>query len=258
VNSSSEGTGVVARITDPTLEFSPLERRIIKWLKIPSEPEVPEGTAGSVQVFRAGENYYTWLVIVWAAGAVFSGLGLLLLTFAIGREVEREVRPVEAVVLTILALAWIVWLGVATVTFISRRINFRLRWYVVTDRSLRIRNGVFAIKELTMTYRNVQEIRVTAGLLENAMGLATVEVHAAGGGGGGSKQGGAGHVGKLAGLANANEIRDLIIERLRQYRDAGLGDPLPAAAAARHDDAATVAAARAVLEEVRALRGALS
>jgi membrane protein YdbS with pleckstrin-like domain len=249
----------VASITDPHLEFSPLERRIIRWLAIPAEPEVPEGSPGSVQVFRAGANYYIWLVIVWAAGALFGAVWLGLFTFGLSRELGRAPTVVEIALLILLPLAWIAWLAGVIITFVSRRINFRLRWYVVTDRSLRIRSGVFSIKELTMTYRNVQEIRVTAGLLENAMGLATVEVHAAGGGvrsGSSKTQGSGGHVGKLEGLANANEIRDLIVARLRRYRDAGLGDPLPTMSGVA-GDAASIEAAKHVLDEARALRVAL-
>ena len=248
----------MASIADPALAFTALERRIIRGLAIPADPEIPEGSAESVQVFRAGENYYTWLVIVWAAGAMFGGLWLLVVTVALSREIGRPTAAGEWLAAGGLSLAWLAWLAVTLIAFVSRRINFRLRWYVVTDRSLRIRSGVFAIKELTMTYRNVQEIRVTAGLLENAMGLATVEVHAAGGGGGNQKQrGGAGHVGKLEGLSNANEIRDLIVERLRQYRDAGLGDPMTASTA-HGADLASLTAARTVLDEARAMRAALA
>ncbi len=104
-----------------------------------------------------------------------------------------------------------------------------------------------------MTYRNVQEIRVTAGPLQHALGLATVEVHAAGGGGD-SKHGGGGHVGRLEGLSNATEIRDLMVERLRQYRDSGLGDTVTTGAAFQ---ASEIAAARVMLDEARALRACL-
>jgi membrane protein YdbS with pleckstrin-like domain len=148
-----------------------------------------------------------------------------------------------------------VFVAVLILTFLARRINFRLRWYIVTDRSLRIRSGVFAITELTMTYRNIQEIRVTAGPLQHALGLATVEVHAAGGGGD-PKHGGGGHVGRLQGLSNASEIRDLIVERLRAYRDAGLGDTAHVERGGPTTES-DVAAANAVLDEVRALRAAL-
>ena len=73
-----------------------------------------------------------------------------------------------------------------------------------------------------MTYGNIQEIRVTAGPLQHLLGLADVEVQAAGGGG--EKHDRKGHVGHFEGVSNAAAIRDLIVERLRHYRDSGLGD----------------------------------
>ena len=103
-----------------------------------------------------------------------------------------------------------------------------------------------------MTYGNVQEIRVSAGPLQQLLGLADVEVHAAGSEG--DKHGG-GHIARLEGLANANDIRDLIVERLRHYRDAGLGDSHPVA---ESGSASELAAARLMLTEVRALRACLS
>jgi hypothetical protein len=90
--------------------------------------------------------------------------------------------------------------------------------------------------------------------LQHALGLATVEVHAAGGGGD-AKHGGGGHVGRLEGLSNANDIRDLMVDRLRQYRDAGLGDT-PHVEPAR--DVSEAAAARRMLAEARALRAAFA
>jgi hypothetical protein len=52
-------------------------------------------------------------------------------------------------------------------------------------------------------------------------------------------------------LSNANAIRDLIVERLRQYRDSGLGE-VPVRAAP--EGGSEIAAARALLEEASALR----
>jgi hypothetical protein len=63
------------------------------------------------------------------------------------------------------------------------------------------------------------------------------------------------HVALRPWTSNANAIRDLIVERLRQYRDSGLGDtPHPAASS----QASKIAAARAVLEEARALHAAVA
>jgi membrane protein YdbS with pleckstrin-like domain len=243
----------VASIGDPVLTFSSIERGVLALLAVPSAPEVPEGSEESVCVFRAGDRYYAWLVFQWAVLSAVIFLGLV--SASIAPVVIARTAPdwVRFLLLGLLVLAWTTFVAGLIVTFLARRLNFRMRWYIVTDRSLRIRSGVFAVKELTMTYRNIQEIRVTAGPLQHALGLATVEVHAAGGGGD-AKHGGGGHVGRLEGLSNANEIRDMMVERLRQYRDSGLGDtphvePTGGAPAA--------VAAQAMLDEVRALRAVL-
>ena len=236
------------------LPFSALERRVLAFLALPSAPEIPEGSPASLRVFRAGDHYYEWLVLTWAAVSVLVFLGLMTVSVVIALLARQASARGQVVWFALLALAWSIFTVMAVLTFLARRLNFRLHWYIVTDRSLRIRRGVFAVAEQTMTYRNIQEIRVTAGPLQHALGIATVEVHAAGGGAD-AKHGGGGHVGRLEGLSNANEIRDLIVERLRLYRDAGLGD-------APHDepaqDGSELAAATRMLEEARALRLAIT
>ncbi|MEO8367638.1 MAG: PH domain-containing protein [Candidatus Solibacter sp.] len=137
-------------------------------------------------------------------------------------------------------------------TLFEQRLNFRLRWYMVTDRSLRIRSGIWSTQELTTTFANIQEIRVTSGPLQKLLGLADVEVHSAGGGG--KKGEGGGHIARFEGVDIANQIRDLIVDRLRDYRGAGLGETEHVAQAANVD---AIAAANTVLEEARALRAAL-
>ena len=107
-----------------------------------------------------------------------------------------------------------------------------------------------------MTFANIQEIRVSANPLERLLGLANVEVHSAGGGV--NEHGVAtSHLGRFEGIDNASAVRDLIVERLRVYRDSGLGEhPRIAAGVAPRSEQA-VEAAQGVLAEVRALRQAL-
>ena len=243
----------MASSADADLPFSALERWVLTFLMVPSAPEIPEGSTTSVRVFRAGDNYYAWLVFTWAATITLVFFGLTSATLA-SVQIFRQTPPWFRIAWSAaLILVWSLFALGAVLTFLARRLNFRLRWYIVTDRSLRIRRGVFAVEELTMTYRNIQEIRVTSGPLQHALGLANVEVHAAGGGGD-SKHGGGGHVGRLEGLSDANEIRDLMVERLRQYRDAGLGDTVHSELPR---DTSELEAAKRMLEEVRRLRSAL-
>ncbi len=115
------------------------------------------------------------------------------------------------------------------VTYAIRRIDFEMRWYMVTDRSLRLRHGVWTVWESTMSFANVQQVEVTQGPLQRLLGLADVKVQSAGGGNAGQKgqhqPGHDMHTGYFHSVTNAEEIRDLILRRLRRFREAGLGDP---------------------------------
>jgi uncharacterized membrane protein YdbT with pleckstrin-like domain len=140
------------------------------------------------------------------------------------------------------------------ITYLIQRLTYQLRWYIITDRSLRIRCGVVAVREITMTFANIQGIRVTANPIEGWLKLANVQVQSAGGGGSQAQATpSSGHVAKFAGLDNAELIRDLLVERLRVYRDSGLGDK---PAEARESPA--LAAAREVLQESKALRNSIA
>jgi uncharacterized membrane protein YdbT with pleckstrin-like domain len=152
------------------------------------------------------------------------------------------------------------------VTFAAVRLDFELHWYIVTDRSLRIRTGIWRLQESTMSFANLQQVEVKQGPLQRLLGLADVHVQSAGGGGEiqPGQQGHSLHTGIFHSVNNATEIRDLILERLRRFRQAGLGDhddhghhaAAPAPPEVARADA--VAAAHEVLAEARALRQALS
>lgn len=154
------------------------------------------------------------------------------------------------------------------VTYAAVRLDWEMRWYIVTDRSLRIRAGIWSLQESTMSFANLQQVEVRQGPIQRLLGIADVIVQSAGGGGGGGHEKGEGHdslhTGTFHGVDNAQEIRDLILERLRLFRQAGLGDPdeQPAtetvAAPATVDTSDVRAAAQELLAEARALRSAAS
>ena len=151
------------------------------------------------------------------------------------------------------------------VTLAATRLEFEQHWYIVTDRSLRIRTGIFQLTESTMSFANLQQVEVKQGPLQRLLGLADVRVQSAGGGGALDEkhQHDSLHTGVFHSVENATEIRDLILERLRQFRQAGLGDPddhqhvdAPSVVPATPNDA--LAAAQELLAEAKALRVALS
>jgi membrane protein YdbS with pleckstrin-like domain len=177
------------------------------------------------------------------------------------------------------AVGWVVpfvvfleYLGILTflaqlpLTYALVRIEFEQHWYVVTDRSLRIRTGVLSLSEATMSFANLQQVEVKQGPIQRLLGLADVRVRSAGGGGGdgagGDHESEGLHTGVFHNVENADDIRDLIVARLRAFREAGLGDPDHAGEVVRVSPRPwspdTLLAAREVLTEARALRRAVS
>jgi membrane protein YdbS with pleckstrin-like domain len=155
------------------------------------------------------------------------------------------------------------------ITYAVRRLDYEMRWYMVTDRSLRLRHGVWQISESTMSFANIQQVMVSQGPLQRLLGLGNVKVKSAGGGGvsdhHGHHEGDDMHTGVFQSVTNGQEIRDLIVERLRHFREAGLGDPdeitssfaEPAGAVSGPVPSDALAAARELAAEAKALRAAL-
>jgi membrane protein YdbS with pleckstrin-like domain len=242
-------------------------RWVERVLKIPPAPSAPAGAHDSLRTFRGARGFYRYRQLRWAAKQLAAGWGLLL-GFAFVIAMPRwpyaawlEVLEVASLV-TFVVAAWI--------SFLMIRLDYELRWYIVTDRSLRIREGLGRVTEKTMSFANIQNIAVRQGPIQRLLGIADVEVRTAGGGGAKPDHKGMSedlHLAYFRGVDNAEEIRDAILLRVRQLRDAGLGDPdlaerdPPPSASARPgscDSPETLAAARGLLEEVRALRRALS
>lgn len=156
------------------------------------------------------------------------------------------------------------------ITYAALRLDYEQRWYIVTDRSLRLRSGLWQVQELTMSFANLQQVSVSQGPVQRLLGLADVRVQTAGGGGDArpGQHANSLHTAEFHSVDNAAEIRDLILDRLRQFRATGLGDPddlhrdhlnPPAAPAVPPGNAAeTLAAAQGMLAEARALRSALA
>lgn len=151
------------------------------------------------------------------------------------------------------------------VTFAAVRLDFELHWYIVTDRSLRIRTGLLRLQESTMSFANLQQVEIKQGPLQRLLGLADLRVQSAGGSSSPQEQRPGQeslHTGVFHSVENAADIRDLILDRLRKFRETGLGDPDDhghhpgLAAPASPGEALT--AAQELLTEARALRSVLT
>lgn len=231
----------------------------LRLLRVPPTPEPPPGSPP--RVFRAAPNYFKLRLIRWALTQLLAVGGLLWAIYFIG-WVSTTKTP-RAVVWLLQAgeiFGWIVFVFEVILGWMFVRLDFEMRWYMLSDRAIRIREGIATVREKTVALANVQNIAIRQGPLQRFLGIADVEVKTAGGGGGSSaqmehKKGGEPmHVAYFRGVANAEEIRDLVREGVRVQRNAGLGDPDEQEPAP--DDANSAAAE--LLREARALRALLS
>jgi hypothetical protein len=167
----------------------------------------------------------------------------------------------------------LIYLTQLLATYAVLRLDWEMRWYMVTDRSLRIRTGIWKVQEMTMSFANLQQVMVSQGPIQRLLGIADVRVQSAGGGGssqhGHERMGNSMHIGFFHGVDNAAEVRDLILARLRHFRETGLGDPdeqrhplpaltpAPPQVALNISDADAVVAAKELLAEAKKLRAQL-
>lgn len=242
--------------------MSPLRALLFRLLKVPPEPHVPMGDGGPVRVFRAGHRYYQYRLVVWVLRQLGTVLGILAGLFFF-RAAAGDLPPLAFLVIEGFAVAG--FLVQLPFTYALLRLDYDLRWYIVTDRSIRIREGVATVKEKTMTFANLQNITVQQGPLQRALGIADLKVRTAGGGeaeaGKGKGTGESMHEAYFRGVENAEEVRDVIRAGVRRHRDSGLGDPdepaqLPAPAPEPAAAPALLLAAREMVAEARALREA--
>ena len=181
---------------------------------------MPALAGEAIQSFRPAQGFLRYLKFqFWIALIVIDVL------LVIGWLVLGVASPLAGVLITPLALFLIIAPDV--VAYLAIHLRFDTTWYVLSDRSLRIRRGIWIIHETTITFENVQNVTISQGPLQRWFGIADVVVETAGGSGGrGEQHAGlaAGHQGMVEGLDNAPQIRDLILSRLRRSRSAGLGD----------------------------------
>ena len=71
--------------------------------------------------------------------------------------------------------------------YIAIHLRYDTMWYVMTDRSLRCRRGIWVIFEHTITFENVQNVHVRRGPVQYFFGISTVVVETAGAAEGGGR-----------------------------------------------------------------------
>ena len=252
-----------------------LKRLLLRLFRVDERPEPPPGSPESLRTFRASPRFFRYSLLKWGlgqAGALFglvvSTLGFLPFAFWVSDEGFEflDIGPWTDFTRALGPLLFVLFFVQLVGSLAVLRLGYEMRWYMVSDRALRIRYGVYSVREQTMTVVNIQNMAVKRGPLQRLFGIADLEIRTASGAASDDDDESLSR-GLLQGLDNAEELRNLLLASLRQSRDAGLGDPddqpavpaLPAAltddrAAAASEAASVLAAASDLLAECRVLR----
>jgi uncharacterized membrane protein YdbT with pleckstrin-like domain len=218
--------------------MGPLPRLLLGFLRYPGEPADPDGSAGSVRVLSSSPRYLAYrMFTLWAR---------LLVVFAVEEYlVSRAVTGQPSRIVEVAFFLCVVGIPGALLSLFTY-VDYRVRSYKLSDRALRIREGLFVVRETTMSFANIQNVSVSRGPLQGLFGISDVLIKTAGGGGHDKMKGLRPdlHVAHFHGLPNADEVRELVLDLLKKTKDAGLGD---------HDDAAPAASVQG-----RSLDGALA
>lgn len=280
-----------------------MRKRLLTILRVPERPDPPPGAGAELETFRAERGFFHYSVLMWFPKqvAAFAGLMFSLSFFGSldnGRFDFMEAKGwdlfVEKLDEADIGFAWLrfeltdiltffealaiaTWVSQLVFTGLLLKLSWELRWYMVGERSLRLRHGLWSVREQTMTIANIQNMIVRQGPIQRLFGISDLDVHTAGGGAAGSsgedptQQKDGFHVGRFRGIADASALRDKIRLRLQAVKK-GEADG-PGASAGTEPEAGgpegvgsgpgrgagdLATAALALLGEARALRRSLT
>lgn len=195
-------------------------RQLVQWFKVPDgAPHLAiHASQGRLRVFHPSRRYLSYLKLFFWVGLVVIDLAIL-----IGWVAILIANPLLGTVLAVPAFLLAVVPDI--IAYIAIHLRFDTIWYGVSDRGIYIRRGVWIISEHTITMENIQNISVSQGPIEQIFGIATVVIETAGSEAGEGKDPFAiGNKAIMVGLEAADEVRQLIQEKVRRCRTAGLGD----------------------------------
>jgi membrane protein YdbS with pleckstrin-like domain len=192
------------------------------WFRVPRiPPALPAGPVENSRTFRPAEGFLRYLKFQFWVALFVIDIAIIAAWLAI------TIRFPE-IALVLAPLAFLIVVVPDIIAYVAIHLRYDTTWYVMTDRSLRVRTGVWVIHETTITFENVQNVAVESGPLQRWFGIADVTVETAGGSSPSSethsKSSTNYHEGRIEGVDNALEIRNLILKRVRGSRAAGLGD----------------------------------
>lgn len=190
---------------------------LTQYFKMPEgPPRLPTFEGEAVEYLRPSIAYLNYRKFLFWIGLFTMDIVLMILWIAFSIW-----WPMGGLVT---APLWLIVIVVPDIiAYIAIHLRYDTTWYVLTDRSMRIRRGIWSIYETTITFENIQNVHINQGPLQRYFGFANLMVMTAGGGGMGPEGASMGsHVGLLEGLDKAAELRERILAK--SQTTTGLGD----------------------------------
>lgn len=196
------------------------------------------------QTFKPSPKYLTKsylsmtiVALLVLAGGILMG-GLLSLSPEVGARGFRITLLVVAIIDAIWYVPAMILMGP----------YYRSLSYEVQDDEVIVRAGIWTKSVKHVPYRTVTNLTIRRGILDRWLGLGTLRIQTAG------MSGQTGAEENLVGLANVQEVYELVVTELRRFR----GGMAPTVAEVEGEPAVAFAEAlSAILAEVRAIRQAL-
>lgn len=198
-----------------------VKRRLVPWLKMPTDPpQLPGGDRQALEVFRPSPGFLSYMKWWFWVVAIIIDLVILFVWMAITIADLFMGLLLSPIVVVMLFLPDVI-------AYIAIHLRYENTWYAMTDRAVRIRRGVWIVRETTISFENVQNVKVRQGPVQRMFNISDVVIETAGSGGASQGKGGSFGVsnqGVIEGIEEAARIRDLVLSRMRTARTAGLGD----------------------------------
>jgi membrane protein YdbS with pleckstrin-like domain len=195
-------------------------------LNVPDAPPNAPPGSGEIRSLKPSPGYLRYLKMwFWIAAVAFD---VCLIS---GWIVLTIFEPLIGGLLT--PIVWAVAIIPDIVAYIALHLRWDTTWYVITDRAVRIRRGIWVIHESTITFENIQNVEIRQGPVQRHFGIANIHIQTAGGSGASSSAGSSGTStghdhGMLEGVDHPEELRELFMARAGLSGSAGLGDEHPA------------------------------
>lgn len=138
---------------------------IVPYLRVPkTAPSLPLGDSDSVDSFKPAEGFLRYLKLWFWILCIIIDVVLAAFWIAIciaDLTIGLLLLPVFVVVMFLPDI----------IVFVGIHLRYDTTWYVLTDRAIRIRRGIWIIHETTLSFENVQNVAVNQGRCSDTSAL---------------------------------------------------------------------------------------